>query len=101
MGVAGGIVEPLLVQLKPADIIGRGRVRRALQEHSEPLAAVDVASRMRSKLARVHVLDCALAQRANRHRTHRETPVLSDIATPRSSGQRSRIVRDFSAGSPG
>ena len=96
-------LQMLTVQLEKADILKCSRVRGPLQERSEPLAAVDVAPlRMRSKLARVHVLDHALAQRANRHRSHGETPVLSEVATPRSSGQRSRIVRDdLLAGSPG
>jgi transposase len=46
------------VQLEPTGVLGRGRVRRALQERSEPLAALDMAPlRMRSKLALVHLLD--------------------------------------------
>src|SRR5439155_8254353 len=47
--------------------------RRALKKCSKPLAAGDVAPlRVRTKLARVHVLDHALAQRADRIRAHRQ-----------------------------
>ena len=59
------------MQLEPADVLGCGRVGRALQKCSELLAAADVALlRERVKLARIHVLDHALAQRGDR--THGE-----------------------------
>src|SRR6516162_4991709 len=59
------------VQLEAANVIGRGRVRRPLQKCSQPLAAVDVAPlRVRTKLARIHVIDHALAQRGDGVRSH-------------------------------
>ena len=61
------------VQLEQADLVGRGRVGRALQVRGEPLAAADVASlRVRVELARAHVFDHALAQRADGIGTHGE-----------------------------
>src|SRR5205823_2446955 len=60
------------VQLEPADVLARGRIKRSLQKCSEPLAAGDVAAlRVRTKLARVHVLDHALAQRTDSIGGHR------------------------------
>src|SRR5438034_10586825 len=61
------------MELKQADVLTRGGLRRALKKCSKPLAAGDVAPlRVRTKLARVHVLDHALAQRADRIRAHRQ-----------------------------
>src|SRR5580704_1519347 len=61
------------VQLKQADVLGSRRVRGSLQKRRKPLAAVDVAPlRVRSELARGHVLDHPLAQRADGSCTHRE-----------------------------
>jgi hypothetical protein len=63
------------VQLETADLVDSGRVGRALQIRSEPLAAVDVASlRMRVELARAHVLDHPLAQRAYGISAHGSSP---------------------------
>ena len=60
------------VQLEAADVLDCGRVRRPLEKRGEPPAAANVASlRARTELARVHVLDHALAQRADGIRTHR------------------------------
>src|SRR5215472_15682755 len=54
------------VQLKAANVVGGGRVGRALQERRKPPAAVDVAAlRMGPQLACPHVLDHALTQLAN------------------------------------
>jgi hypothetical protein len=54
------------VQLEAAYFVGGGRVGRALQERREQLAAVYVAAlRMRPELARGHIFDHALTQRAN------------------------------------
>src|ERR1017187_3762622 len=54
------------MQLKPADVLRRGGVGRPLEKRGEPLAAADVAPLCaRTELARVHVLDHALAQRTN------------------------------------
>jgi hypothetical protein len=54
------------VQLEAADIVGGGGVGRALEIGGEPLAAVDVAPlRMPPELACSHILDHALAQRAD------------------------------------
>ena len=51
------------MQLKAANVVGGGRVGRALQECRKPPAAIDVAAlRMRPQLARGHVLDHALTQ---------------------------------------
>src|SRR6266568_5594495 len=68
------------MQLEPADILRRSRLGRSLQKCSELLAAANVASlRARTELARVHVLDHALAQRRDGFRTHRQTPVLDEV----------------------
>ena len=54
------------VQLEAADVLKCGRVGGPLQKRREPLAAADMAPlRARTELARVHVLDHALAQRAD------------------------------------
>ena len=51
-------------QLEPADVLRAGRVRGALEERSEPLATAHVISLSPCReLARIHVLDHALAQR--------------------------------------
>jgi hypothetical protein len=53
----------------------KSALARARQICSEPLAAVDVASlRMRVELARAHVLDHALAQRADGIGAHGNSP---------------------------
>src|SRR6516165_9383164 len=58
------------VQLEPADVLRRGGIRGPLEKRSKPLAALNVATlRPRTELAGVHVLDHALAQRADRSRT--------------------------------
>ena len=76
------------LQLEPADILRCGRVRRAPQERDEPLAAAEVASlRARTELARVHVLDHALAQRADGIHAHGNSCLGMRLATPRSSRQ--------------
>src|ERR1700721_2941294 len=74
------------VQLKQADVLGCRRVRGSLQKRRKPLAAVDVAPpRVRSELARGHIFDHPLAQRADGIRAHRKAPILSEVETPRSS----------------
>ncbi len=66
------------VQLEQADLVCRGRFGRALQVRGEPLAAADVDSlRVRVELARAHVLDHTLAQRADGIGTHGE--ILSEV----------------------
>jgi hypothetical protein len=58
--------------LETADVGGGRRLGRALQERGKPLAAIEMAAlAMPAPLARVHILDHALAQRADglcRHR---------------------------------
>jgi hypothetical protein len=66
--VAIADAEPALdqVQLEAADIVGGGGVGQALEIGGKPLAAVDVAAlRMPPELACGHILDHALAQRAD------------------------------------
>src|SRR5580704_3434303 len=76
------------VQLEAADVLGRRRVGRPLHKRREPFATADMASlRARTKLARVHVLDHALAQRADRIRTHGQLLSWMRLTTPRSSRQ--------------
>src|SRR4249919_1453868 len=76
------------VQLEQADVFKGGRVRGPLQKSSEPLAAVDMASlRVRTKLARVHVLNHAPPQRANSFRTHGQLLSWMRLTTPQSSRQ--------------
>src|SRR5580693_5860867 len=59
------------VQLETTNVIRRGRIRRPLQKCSETPATGNMASlRVRTKFARVHVLDHALAQRGDGVRTH-------------------------------
>src|SRR5262249_39483065 len=67
--------------LEGADVVGGGSVGRALEERGKPLAAVDVAAlRVPPEVARDHVVDHALAQRADGCRcallrgTHSFTP---------------------------
>jgi hypothetical protein len=58
-----GLSEFGQVQLKAADVIRGGRVRRPLENCRKPFAAMDVASlRVRTELARVYVLDHELTQ---------------------------------------
>src|SRR5215471_551262 len=88
--IAGTDAQPCLgeVQLEPADILGRGRLRGSLEKRREPLAAPQVASLCPpTKLARVHVLDHALTQRADRIRTHGNLLSWMRLKTPRSSRQ--------------
>src|SRR5580704_10234518 len=76
------------VQLEPADVIRRGGLGRALQKSSKTLAAVDVASlRVLPKLARIHVFDHALVQRADNFFTHRQLLSWMRFKTPLSSRQ--------------
>ena len=64
--------KPLIV-VETADVIRCGRVGRSLEKRSKTFAAADVAPlRARAELARVHVLDHPLAQRADRIGTHRQ-----------------------------
>src|SRR6202051_4406037 len=76
------------VQLEPADVLRRGRIRGPLEKRSEPLAALNMAPlRPRTQLACVHVLDHALAQRADGIRTHGHLLSWMRLKTPRSSRQ--------------
>src|SRR4029077_18170770 len=68
--------------------LGCRRVGRALQKRCESLAAQDVASlRVATELARVHVLDHALAQRTDSIRSHGQLLLGMRLTTPRSSRQ--------------
>jgi hypothetical protein len=68
------------MQLEEADVLKRGRVRGPLQKRSEPLTAADVAPlRSCTELARVHVLDHALAQRVMDSVPIGNTPVLEEV----------------------
>src|ERR1700675_3966359 len=79
------------MQLKPADILQCGCVRGPVEKRSEPLAAVNMAPlRPRAELACIHVLDHALAQRADRNRTHGQLLSWMRLTTPRSSRQADR-----------
>ena len=81
--VAIADAQPALdqMQLEAADIVGRRGVGRALQEGGEPPAAVDVASlRVRPQLAGSHVLDHALAQRADGGISAHGELLLSEVA---------------------
>ena len=61
------------MKLESADILRRGRIGGLFEKRSEPPAAVNVARlRFCTELARVHVLDHALAQRADRNRADRQ-----------------------------
>src|SRR5881397_1382409 len=83
------------MQLKPADILRRGRLRGPLEKRSKPLAAVNMAPlRSRAELACIHVLDHALAQRADRNRTHGQLLSWMRLTTPRSSRQADRPATD-------
>src|SRR6266849_836883 len=76
------------VQLKLADILGRSRFGGPLEKRREPLAAADMAPlRAGTELARVHVLDHALTQRADGIRTHGKLLSWMRLTTPRSSRQ--------------
>src|SRR5712691_5996684 len=81
--------------MKPADVLCRGRVGGSLEKRSEPLAAVNMAPlRARTELARIHVLDHTLAQRADGFRTHRQFLSWMRLTTPRSSRQGTPAVID-------
>ena len=55
-----------LERLKPAHLVGRCSIGRALEPSGEPLAARDVAAlRVRVELARSHVFDHTLTQRTD------------------------------------
>src|SRR5260221_13655972 len=59
------------LQLEAADVLECGCVGGPLHKRREPLAAADMASlRARNELSRIHVLDHALAPRADSIRTH-------------------------------
>src|SRR5204862_7343159 len=76
------------VQLETADVIRRGRVGRSLEKSSKTFAAADVAPlRARAELARVHVLDHPLAQRADSIDSHRQLLSWMRLTTPRFSRQ--------------
>src|SRR5215467_7952865 len=76
------------MQLEPANVVDRRCVGRTREKRRETLAAADVASlRVRTELARVHVLDHALAQRGDRLRTHGKLLSGMRLMTPRSSRQ--------------
>src|SRR5258705_259583 len=64
------------------------RVRGPLEKCSKPLAAVNMAPlRPRAEFACIHVLDHALAQRADRNRTHGQLLSWMRLMTPPSSRQ--------------
>src|SRR5216683_270975 len=76
------------VQLETADVLKGGRLGRPLEKCSEPLATADMASlRARTQRASVHVLDHALAQRADNIATHGQLLSGMRLMTPRSSRQ--------------
>src|SRR4029077_13658889 len=76
------------MQLKPAVILRPGHFPGPLEKCSEPIAAVNMASlRPRTELSCIHVLDHALAQRADRNRTHGQLLSWMRLTTPRSSRQ--------------
>src|SRR5262249_40599395 len=59
----------------------RGGLRRSLQKCGKPFAAADVPSlRSRTELARVHIFNHALTQRADGIRGHRQ--LLSEVDEP-------------------
>src|SRR5262245_58343365 len=73
------------VKLEAANVLGCGRVGGALEKGRKPLAAADVTPlRVRTQLARGHVLDHPLAQRADNLRTHRQLLSWMRLTTPRS-----------------
>ena len=83
------------IQLEPADVVGRRRVGGPLQKRGESLAAVNVAALgVRAELARGHVFDHALAQRADGVRTHRQLLSWMRFTTPLSSRQGTRPDSD-------
>src|SRR5258707_5352712 len=66
-----------------------------LRKRSKPLAAVNMAPlRPSAELACIHVLDHALAQRADRNRTHGQLLSWMRLTTPRSSRQADRPATD-------
>src|SRR6202163_658695 len=76
------------MKLEPADILRCGRIGGLLEKRSEPPAAVNVAPlRFRTELACVHVLDHALAQRADCNGAHRELLSWMRLSPPRASRQ--------------
>src|SRR6202047_2458478 len=88
------------VQLEAADVLECGRVGGQRDKRRDPLAAADMASlRARTELARIHVLDHALAQRADSIRTHRKLLSGMRLTTPRSSRQGDpRAIDDLDPG---
>src|ERR1700730_1674300 len=65
-----------------------GRLRGTLEKGSEPLAAADVPSlRACTELARVHIFDHALAQRADSIGRHSKLLSEMRLMTPQSSRQ--------------
>jgi hypothetical protein len=76
------------VQLEAPDILTRRRLGGAVEKHSKPLAAVNVAPlRTRTELPRVHVLDHAMTQRGDGVLTHGKLLSWVEVTTPRSSRQ--------------
>ena len=76
------------VQLEAPDILSRRRVGGAVEKHSKPLAAVDVAPLCaRAQLPCVHVLDQAMTERGDGVRTHGKLLSWMRLTTPRSSRQ--------------
>src|SRR6516165_62445 len=76
------------VQLEAPDILSRRRVGGAVEKHSKPLAAVNVAPlRAGTEFAPVHVLDHAVTQRGGSIRAHRKLLSWMRLMTPRSSRQ--------------
>src|SRR6516164_7918739 len=76
------------VQLEAPDILSRRRVGGAVEKHSKPLAAVNVAPlRTRTELPRVHVLDHAMTERGDGVRSHGKLLSWVRLTTPRFSGR--------------
>src|ERR1700687_2266352 len=76
------------MQLKPADILRRGRVRGPFEKRRKSLAAANMAPlRPRAALACIHVLDHSLAQRADGNRALGHLLSWMRLTTPPSSRQ--------------
>src|SRR5258708_30101473 len=76
------------VQLEAANVLRCCRVRGSLEKCRKLLAAADMAPlRSGTQLARIHVLDHALTQRADGIRTHGKLLSWMRLKTPRSSRQ--------------